>query len=197
MCHPNQAFTPPLAAAIPPLLPSLQTQSCIPEDFLSYIPTACTSLTLSPILNSGLRWQPRPYLLPTLPLCPNLIALLGGLSLCSCCSLSEHNNKKLPRVLKRSSCWTTANFPGRDFSLIFSGFLWSLSFCPGLPHPHPRCLGAVGTQNPGLSQRTSPPKFLSPPARGQRHRAGRGKSAKWGREQAASPVKEFNSELGD
>ena len=63
--------------------------------------------------------------------------------------------------------------------------------------PPPQMSGSVGNQNPGLSQRTSPPEFLSPLARGQRHRVGRGKSAKWGREQAACPVEEFNSELGD
>lgn len=120
----------------------------------SYTPTACTSLPLS-ILGSGLLWQPSLYLLPILPPFSSLIAPSWA-SPSAAAEVWISTTKKLPHVLKWSSCWTTADFPGQDFSLIFSGLLWSLSSCPDPP----QMSRPVRNYSHGQSQRTSPQNFL-------------------------------------
>lgn len=69
-------------------------------------------------------------------------------------------------------------------------------FLPRPTPPPPQMSRPVGNQRPSQSQRSSFLKLPCPPVRGQRNREGRGKSAKWDREQAACPAGEFNSELG-
>lgn len=146
-------------------------------------------------LCSGLQWQCSLYLLPTVPPAPVSSPLSQGLSLCSCCSLNKHN-KKITTCIKVKFLLDNCGFPWAGLQFEFLRVPMEPEFMSRPTLPPPQMSGPVGNQSPGQSQRTSPPELLCPPARGQRNREGRGKSAKRGREQAACPVGKFNIELG-
>lgn len=142
MCCPNRPS--PLAATALPLPPSLRTQSCIPDNFLFYTPTACTS-HLHPTLSSGLWWQSSLYLLPTLSPHSSLIVPITGLSLCSCYNLNKHTHTNTT-CIKVKLLLDNCRFPWAGFQCDFLRVLMEPEFLPRPNPPPPQMSRPVGNQ---------------------------------------------------